>query len=345
MSGPARGVPVSSVGMNSQAPRAIDDGDGTTSSVSVVLPAHDEEQSLPTVVRRVAAALEGWRHEIIVVDDGSTDRTWQVIGELSQLHPGVVGIRFTRNFGHQSAILAGLAAARGDAVVMMDADGQHPPEVIPAFLERWRDGALVVQGLRRGRTDEPYGKLLGSRLYYRVFTALAGVKVPQGAADFRLLARPVLDSVLGSAGPLLFLRGLVPWLGYRTDYVPFEVERRVAGTTSYDLRRMLRLSLDGLLGFSVIPLRAAIVLGLTISALAFAYLIYIVVIRMSSGAVVPGWASTAGLLALLGGIQLLTLGVLGEYVGRLFISSLHRPHFVVAEQVGGRIATVGAERP
>jgi polyisoprenyl-phosphate glycosyltransferase len=304
--------------------------------VSIVLPAHNEEQSLLRVVSRLTSCLSGWTHEIVLVDDGSTDRTWAVAIELGERYPSLLGIRFTRNFGHQSAILAGLVAARGDAVVMMDADGQHPPELVPVFIERWRAGAMVVQGLRRGRAEETYGKLLGSRTFYRVFNALAGVRIPQGAADFRLLARPVVDQVLSSAGPLLFLRGLVPWLGFQTEYVPFEVQHRLAGTTSYSLRRMLRLSLDGLLGFSVIPLRLSIVVGVVISCLAFLYLFYVVVVWLTSGQVVPGWASTAGLLSLLGGIQLLTLGVLGEYVGRLFLSSLHRPHFVVAERMDSR---------
>jgi polyisoprenyl-phosphate glycosyltransferase len=310
------------------------DPEGTRSRplVSVILPAHNEEQSIVRVVTRLTSCLSEWRHEIVVVDDGSTDRTWAVVSELAESHPSLIGIRFTRNFGHQSAILAGLVAARGEAVVMMDADGQHPPELVAVFLERWRAGAMVVQGLRRGRADETYGKLLGSQAFYRTFGALAGVRIPQGAADFRLLARPVVDQVLSSAGPLLFLRGLVPWLGFQTDYVPFEVQRRIAGTTSYSLRRMLRLSLDGLLGFSVIPLRVSIVVGIVISLLAFLYLFYVVVVWLTSGEVVPGWASTAGLLSLLGGIQLLTLGVLGEYVGRLFLSSLQRPHFVVADR-------------
>jgi polyisoprenyl-phosphate glycosyltransferase len=316
---------------------------GASPVVSVVLPAHDEEQALPAMIDRLTSQFAGVPHEIIVVDDGSADRTWEVLERLSAELPTVVGLRLTRNFGHQSAILAGLSSARGEAVVMMDADGQHPPELLPEFIERWRAGAMVVQGVRRGHTGETYGKVLGSRAFYRVFNALAGVRIPEGAADFRLLARPVVEVVLGSAGPLLFLRGLVPWLGFRTEYVPFEVQRRIGGATSYTLRRMLRLSLDGLLGFSVIPLRISIVAGMIVSLLAFLYLFYVVVIWMTSGEVVPGWASTAGLLSLLGGIQLLTLGILGEYVGRLFLSNLQRPHFVVADRVGaGREAAAEA---
>ena len=303
--------------------------------VSVVLPAHDEERALPAMIERLQAQLAGVSHEIVVVDDGSTDATWAVLDRLCTERPEIVGLRLTRNFGHQSAILAGLGMSRGEAVVMMDADGQHPPELLPTFLERWRAGAMVVQGIRRGRAEETHRKRLSSRVFYRVFNALAGVRVPEGAADFRLLARPVVDTVLASAGPLLFLRGLVPWLGFRTEYVPFEVQHRIAGATSYTWRKMVRLSLDGLLGFSIIPLRVAVVAGVVVSVLAFLYLIYIVVIRFTSGEVVPGWASMAGLLSLLGGIQLLTLGVLGEYVGRLFLSQLQRPQFVVADRTTG----------
>lgn len=314
--------------------------------VSIVLPAHNEERSLAVVVSQLIELLTGCQHEIIVVDDGSSDQTWALVSELSVRHPSVTGLRFTRNFGHQSAILAGLSAARGEAVVMMDADGQHPPEVVPTFLEHWRAGAMVVQGIRRGRASETHGKMLGSRAFYRLFTTLAGVHIPQGAADFRLLARAVLETVLSSAGPTFFLRGLVPWLGFRTVYVPFDVKPRIGGTTSYTLRRMLRLSLDGLLSFSVIPLRVSIFAGLVISMLAFLYLMYVVIIWLTSGAVVPGWASTAGLLSLLGGIQLLTLGVLGEYVGRLFLSSLQRPPFVISEKTHGRqsAGTAGPRR-
>ena len=302
--------------------------------ISVVLPVHEEAGALAPVVGRVAAALASESHEIVLVDDGSRDASWEVMRELGAALPQLRGIRFTRNFGHQSAILAGLLAARGHAVIMMDSDGQHPPELLPELISRWRAGAPVVQAIRTGSAEEGVLKRGTSRLFYRVFTWLAGVEIARGSADFRLLARPVLDTVLASAGPLLFLRGLIPWLGFPAETVPFTVQRRLAGRSSYDLRRMLRLSIHGLLGFSINPLRLASALGIAVSLLAFAYLAYILGIWLTSDEVVPGWASTAGLLALLGGIQLLTLGILGEYVGRLFVANQERPPFVIREQFG-----------
>jgi dolichol-phosphate mannosyltransferase len=310
--------------------------------ISVVLPVHQEAGALGTVVARIAAALAAESYEIVLVDDGSRDGSWDVILALRAAHPQLVGIRFTRNFGHQSAILAGLIAARGDAVIMMDSDGQHPPELLPELVARWRSGAVVVQGIRTGVAEENAFKRGSSNLFYRVFTALAGVHIPKGSADFRLLSREVLDKVLASSGPLLFLRGLIPWLGFQAEYVPFTVESRLAGRTSYSLRRMLQLSVHGLLGFSINPLRFASAMGIAVSLLSFAYLLYIVAVWLM-GRVVPGWASTAGLLAFLGGIQLLTLGILGEYVGRIFTAHLDRPPFVIREQFGD--VTARAEHP
>lgn len=313
--------------------------------ISVILPVHDEAGALEAVIRRVSDALGRESHEIVLVDDGSSDGSWDLMLRLRPTFPQLRGIRFTRNFGHQPAILAGLMAARGHAVIMMDSDGQHPPEVIPELLRRWRAGAPVVQAIRTGAADEGALKRGTSRLFYRVFTWLAGVEIARGSADFRLLARPVVDRVLASSGPLLFLRGLIPWLGFPADRVPFRVEHRLAGSSSYGLRRMLRLSMHGLLSFSINPLRLASALGVAVSFLAFAYLVYIVGVWLTSDAVVPGWASTAGLLAFLGGIQLLTLGILGEYVGRIFVASQDRPPFVVREQFGEEAVTVGTIAP
>jgi glycosyltransferase involved in cell wall biosynthesis len=301
--------------------------------ISVVAPAHNEEESLPAFVQKVSLQLSDTDHEIIIVDDGSTDRTWATIHRLKEQYPSVRGVRFTRNFGHQSAILAGLAEARGSAVIMMDSDGQHPESLIPELIKQWSEGYDVVQAVRTRTDNEGFLKKLSSNVFYRVLVRLSGVDVPHGSADFRLLSRTVVDTVLHSAGSQLFLRGLIPWMGFPTAYVPFEAARRVGGRSSYTWKRMIRLSIDGLMTFSIIPLRLAIALGISISALSFLYLVYIVVVWATNSQVVHGWASMTGLLSLLGGIQLLTVGVVGEYLGRLYISNLNRPHFVVKEQL------------
>jgi polyisoprenyl-phosphate glycosyltransferase len=302
--------------------------------VSVVLPARNEAASLAAVVGRVLAALAGWRSEVIVVDDGSGDGTWEQVVRLHADHPEVRGVRLSRNFGQQAALVAGLEAARGSAVLTLDADGQHPPELIPALLAGWREGAAVVQGIRLDTAGAGLLKRRTSRLFYRLLSLLAGVGIEPGSSDFRLLSRPALEVVLASAGPRPFLRALVPWLGLETRKVPFTAPARIGGRSSYGLRRMLRLSLDGVLGFSVVPLRLAVGVGAVVSLFSFLYLVYVVVVRLATGQAVPGWASTAGLLSLLGGIQLVTLGILGEYLGRVFVSSLGRPRFVVRERIG-----------
>jgi polyisoprenyl-phosphate glycosyltransferase len=301
--------------------------------LSLVLPAHNEADTLPQFVPTLARTLGATSHEIIVVDDGSTDGTWSAIESLRRAHPHVIGIQLTRNFGHQAAILAGLRDARGEAVLMMDADGQHPAEAIPAFVEAWRAGAVVVQGVRTETEGEGPLKRWPSRLFYRLLPLMGGPAVPIGSADFRLLARPVVDTLLASVGPLLFLRGLIPWLGYPTTMVPFKASRRMGGRTSYTWLRMLRFSLHGLLSFTTVPLRLATLLGLLVAAFSFAYLVLVVAVWLSSIAVVPGWASVMGLLSLLGGIQLVTIGVVGEYLGRIFVAQLNRPHFVVKRRL------------
>lgn len=301
--------------------------------ISIVAPAHNEEDSLNRFTQRVVCELSSVDHEIVLVDDGSTDRTWDTILELRKQYPQVRGLSFTRNFGHQSAILAGLMAARGQAVIMMDSDGQHPESLIRHLIEDWQSGHDVVQAVRTQSEKEGILKRVTSRVFYTILGILSGVKVPRGSADFRLLSRTAVDAVLQSAGSQLFLRGLISWMAFPTSYVPFNAQARAAGRSSYTWRRMIRLSIDGLMTFSIIPLRIAIALGISISALSFLYLVYIVIIWLTSTRVVPGWASVAGLLSLLGGIQLLTIGVLGEYLGRLFLSNLNRPHFVIKERI------------
>jgi len=314
--------------------RIGDDAGSTVSpTVTVVLPAHNEEIALRELVPRICQVLEKGSFEIIVVDDGSTDGTWSIIKELRKSREELRGVRLTRNFGHQAAILAGLSNARGQVVIMMDSDGQHPPEAITDFLRHWEEGSEIVQGVRVSNDDEGFLKRWTSRVFYRLLSISGGPSIPVGAADFRLLGRPVIQVVLDSVGSMIFLRGLIPWLGYPTKYVRFTAASRMGGQTSYTWPRMMKFSLDGLLSFSIVPLRATLLLGFVVATFSFVYLMIVLIAWITSSDLVTGWASVMGLLSLLGGIQLVTIGVLGEYVGRLFLSNLKRPHFVIREKL------------
>jgi polyisoprenyl-phosphate glycosyltransferase len=309
-------------------------------TISVVIPAHNEQESLPRLVPEVCSVLTKWSYEIVIVDDGSFDGTWEVIGRLRVANPHVRGVRLTRNFGHQAALVAGLRKATGAAVIMMDADGQHPAGLLRNFVEVWQGGSPIVQAVRVSSADESWLKRRTSAMFYGVWSRLSGVPIVRGAADFRLIDRGPLDVLLASSGSLVFLRGLIPWLGYDISYLSFDAAARLEGTSKYTWRRMLRFSIDGLMAFSVVPLRLAMAIGVTMAGVSFVYLCYVVVIALFSSRAVAGWGSTAGLIALVGGIQLFTIGVLGEYVGRIFLRTTDRPQFVIAEEtVAGELVS------
>lgn len=314
--------------------RNVNHTDPSQPFVSVIIPAFNEQESIRATVEETRSVLTGIDCEIIVVDDGSADGTWAALRELELRIPGLRGVKFARNFGHQAALLAGLRAARGRAVVTMDADGQHPPRLIMEMIPLWRAGALVVQSLRAGDEDLGLLKRVTSRQYYRLFSWLAGTPMRPGSADFRLLDRKVVDLVLAHPRSALFLRGFIPWMGFPTAFLPFAPAARRAGETKYSLPRMLGLAREGVLRFSVKPLRLATLLGTLTCLGSLAYLAYVLAVRLLGGDYVSGWASMTGLLCLLGGVQLLLIGVLGEYVGMIFEGQLGRPTFVVAEELG-----------
>lgn len=306
-----------------------------TPEISIIMPAYNECESLPDTVAAVATHLHGIDYEIVIVDDGSKDATWSVIEQLSTLYPRLRGLRFSRNFGHQSALLAGLTAARGQAAISLDSDGQHPPELIPTLVEMWRNGAPVVQTLRQDVEKVGLFKRFTSRSFYRLFSWLAGTPISPGSADFRLLDRRALDIILAHPRSAMFLRGFVPWTGFRTEYLEFQLKDRIAGDTKYSMKKMLGLAKQGLTRFSIKPLRLATLLGSITCLAALGYLGYVLYTRLIGGDFAPGWASVAGLLSLLGGLQLLIMGILGEYIGMIFEAQQARPDFIVAEQVGG----------
>ncbi len=303
--------------------------------ISVVIPAYNEERNLPVLyahVREVfSAALPDTDWELVVVDDGSKDRTWDVLSELSTADVRVRGVRLSRNFGHQSALMAGLAAARGRAVIMMDADLQHPPTLLPQLVRKWREGFQIVHAVRRDPPNMSRFKRTTSRLYYRVFAFMSGVAIEPGSADFCLLDRQVLDEVLKFEEDGLFLRGLVHWVGYATASVPFECGERHAGASKYNLSKMLTLGWHGVSSFSLVPLRIGIAIGLLSSTLAFLGTAYAIIGWWFDDAVVPGWASSVAISSFLFGVLFMFLAVLAEYVGRIVVEVRRRPRFLVRE--------------
>jgi len=299
--------------------------------LSVVAPMYDEEQTAAAFHARVSSALEGLEYELVLVNDGSGDATPRLLDELAAADPRVRVIHLSRNFGHQAALTAGLEHAQGDVVVMLDADLQDPPELIREMLERWRDGADVVYAVREARAGETRFKLLTAKLFYRVFSQMASVPLEPDSGDFRLMDRRALDALLSMEERSRFLRGMTVWVGFTQTAVTYRRDPRHEGETKYTLRRMVRFSLDALVSFSNAPLQWATILGFLFSAVALLGIPLTVVARYTDQ-FVPGIPSTIVVLLGLGGIQLITVGIIGEYVARIYDEVKRRPLYVVRER-------------
>jgi len=304
--------------------------------LSVVVPAYNEEACLPELHRRLSAVLErtGIEHEILFVDDGSADGTYTMLKELAQRDAHVRALRLSRNFGHQAALAAGLVHARGRAVVTMDADLQHPPEVIPELVAKWKEGNEVVYTVRRGTAGSTLSKDASASLYYRLVNLLSPIPIVPGAADFRLLDRKAVDALNAMPEKARFYRGLVPWIGFRQAQVTFEAPERFSGETKYSLLKMSRLALHGILSLSAMPLRLATLVGVLVVAIGILYGIYVVLTALFNPNSQQGWASIVLVILLLGGTQIFFMGVIGEYIARVFEEVKGRPLYIVAETVG-----------
>lgn len=305
--------------------------------ISVVVPVLDEQGCVDELARRIRDALAGCdvRAEILFVDDGSRDETPARIHALRAADPAIKSIRFTRSFGHQAALMGGLAHARGDAVVTMDGDLQHPPELLPAMLAAWRAGADVVHTVRHSTPEQNSGiSERASRAFYRLMNATTGIEVVPAGADFRLLDRAAVDALNALPERSVFLRGLVPWLGFRETRLPYEVARRFAGASKYSLSKMVRLALDGILSFSMLPLRLITGLGIVTSLFALVYGLFALTKWLVVGIPQPGWASLMIVALLFGGVQLVSIGLLAEYVGRTYEEVKRRPRFVIESTEG-----------
>ncbi|WP_417472907.1 glycosyltransferase family 2 protein [Leisingera sp.] len=303
--------------------------------LSVVVPCYNEEESVPMLVDRLVQAIEPWADEaeIILADDGSSDETWAAIEAAHRRYPVVRGIRLSANRGHQVALTAGLEAAKGERIFMLDADLQDPPEILPDMMMMMDRGYDVVYGRRAERQGETLFKKATAYLFYRFLNTLSDVEIPKDTGDFRLVSRRSLDAVLAMPERARFIRGMFAWAGFKQIGLEYVRDPRVAGVTKYPFRAMLRFATDALTGFSTKPLKMATRLAFLSLYVTFLMAVY-VFLSLVLHNTAPGWASMLLAISFFSGIQLLTLGIMGEYIGRLYMESKQRPMYFVAEETG-----------
>lgn len=305
--------------------------------VSVIIPVFNEEDNIAPLAEALGKVLPvSGDHEIIFVDDGSTDRSLPILRSLSRVDPKIHYISLSRNFGHQTALRAGMEAASGDCAVMMDGDFQHPPSLLPALFAEYEKGADIVHTKRLEAKPGlaghvPFAKRLSSRLFYLLVNTLSDTKIEPGSADFRLLSRRAMEALLSMREQNLFLRGALPWTGLPSTEISYTPDSRKSGTSKYTLSKMVSLALDGITSFSVKPLRLTSFAGLLISGAGFAYALYALIMRLGTDQTVEGWTSILISVLIIGGIQLLSLGIIGEYLGKLFMEAKGRPRYIVKE--------------
>lgn len=308
---------------------------------SLVVPIYNEEAVLPRLLHRLDRLLEklDGPAEVILVDDGSRDISGMMAAARAQDNPAYRYVGLSRNFGHQIAITAGMDRAQGDAIIVMDADLQDPPEVVLELIAKWREGFDIVYAQRKARDGESFLKLATAHAFYRVLRKLSNVDIPENVGDFRLIDRKVLEAFKRMPERDRFVRGMFGWLGFKQTAVEFHREARAAGETKYGWRKMFRLATDGIVGFSDAPLRAVLWLGASVSALAMLYGAVVLALALTGSAVLAkGWASLAVLTSLLAGMNLMTVGVVGLYVGRIHNEVKQRPLYVVGREEGFREA-------
>ncbi len=313
---------------------------------SVVAPVYNEEALLPEFYQRTAAVLDslGEPWEIVFVNDGSRDRCPEILRDLHARDPRAKVLSFSKNFGHQIAITAGIDYAKGQAVVVIDSDLQDPPEVIPALINEWRNGSQVVYAVRAEREGETAFKKATASFFYRLIRKITNVDIPVDTGDFRLMDRKVVEALKTMREQKRFMRGLSVWVGFKQAGVPYKREARKAGETKYPLRKMVRFALDGITAFSFLPLQLATYLGFAVAALSFLFLIMVIVLRLINPtspeeSAFYGQASTLVSVLFLGGVQLIFLGIIGEYLGRIYDEVKRRPLYIVAEALGYKDGT------
>ena len=305
-------------------------------TISIVIPVLNEVENVPLLFDHLTKSIKDlpYTFEILFVDDGSTDGTFLAIKDLQQRNKHVKALSFSRNFGHQAALTAGLRHATGDAVITMDGDLQHPPSLIPTLIQKWREGFEIVYTIRESTADASFFKKLTSRLFYKVMNAFSETPVQPFAADFRLLDRAVVKSLNTLEERDRFMRGLIGWLGYSSFGVPYIADPRAAGKSKYTVRSMVKLAVNGIISFSAAPLHLVTYLGVFSSILGFLYGVYSLYVRFFTNATVQGWTSLIIVILFLGGVQLISIGILGEYLIRVYDETKRRPIYIVRNAVG-----------
>lgn len=300
--------------------------------ISFVIPAHNEEWNLNPLADQILGNIKNKiRYEIIFVDDGSTDNTLPVIKQLMLKDQHIHYISLSRNFGHQNALKSGIDHSTGDCVISLDADLQHPPNLIFEMIDLWQKGNDIVFTIRKDHKTVSLLKRFSSRFFYRLINLFSEIKLEPGTADFRLIDRSVADIIRNSHEYNLFIRGYISWLGFKTAKILYAADERLSGKTKYSFKKMMLFAADGLTSFSIKPLRIAIFLGGLISLLAFLYALYAIYIYFFTDKVMTGWTSLLASVLFLGGLQLLFLGFIGEYIGRIFIQTKNRPSYIIRE--------------
>ena len=302
---------------------------------SVVIPLYNEEEVVLECIKRVTEVMETVKgnYEVVFVNDGSHDRTMELVQKECDKNKNLKVLSFSRNFGHQIAISAGMDYAKGDAVIVMDADLQDPPEVIKDLIAKYKEGYDVVYAVRSKRKGETFFKKFSSKAFYRFLRYMCNIDIPVDTGDFRLISRKVCDVMKSLTERNRYVRGLVSWVGFKQAAVEYVREERFAGETKYPLRKMLKLSMDGITSFSTKPLTMSKNLGFLTAAAGFIYMIVVVFQKFVFGKTVQGWASLAVLILLIGGIQLIMLGFIGEYIARIFDESKNRPLYIIEEKI------------
>jgi dolichol-phosphate mannosyltransferase len=300
--------------------------------VSAIIPIFNEEECIPVIAERILVILRDYfDYEVLFIDDGSTDNSLNKIKEIRLSDPKVNYLSFSRNFGHQSALKAGYRYATGDCIISLDGDLQHPPELIPQFINKWLEDYDIVYSIRKDSDQTPFLKRLSSRLFYRLMNFASDIKFDEGEADFRLIDKMAATQLNKLRENSIFYRGIIKWLGFRQISLEYTPDERRGGTTKYSRKKMIALALSGITSFSVKPLRISTFIGTTIAFLSIFYGFYALYVKLFTNNTIEGWTSVFFMVAFIGGIQLIMIGILGEYLGKLFIESKDRPNFIIRE--------------